>query len=71
MMPPYMASPPPRIFRIWIGAADIQDLNRVILVKVPHKDHIVDPRAHDREDNERGCKIPDHVGILSGLLRNP
>ena len=43
-----------------------EDLDGIILVIVPHEDHIVDPRADDREDNKARGQIPDRIRILPG-----
>jgi hypothetical protein len=47
---------------------DIEDLQQIILIGVPEKDHIVDARADDRKDHDPDGRIPVGIRILPRLF---
>ena len=49
-------------------APQVEDLQQVILVEVPHKGHIIDAGPDDRRDHDPGKGIPVEVGILPRLF---
>ena len=50
------------------ASPDIEDLDGVILIHVPHEDHIVDPGAQDRKGQEPDRKVPDGIRIMARLF---
>ena len=46
------------------SAAQVEDFRQVVLIKVPHENHVIDPRSDDRRDHDPGKSVPVQVRIL-------